>query len=270
MAYIVSIAGSDSSGGSGNQADVSCIDALGHHALSVITAITAQDVHGVQHVAYSDEDTIRAQLTSVLSSFKLGAVKSGMLPAKAGIQLLASTLGAQPKPLPYVLDPVMLASSGVRLVQDESVQVMIQQLFPLATVVTPNISEAENLTGRNITTMEEMIAAGKDILKLGCRAVLIKGGHSKCDPGVDLFLDSRDSRGADVPYYIHGRFIADRSPRGTGCAYASAIACGLASHLKLYDAILEAKRYITLAIANAYRVRSNFWLLNHRVAANQE
>ena len=267
MAYIVSIAGSDSSGGAGNQADVSCIDALGHHALSVITAITAQDVRGVQHVAYSDEATLRAQLNAVFSSFNLGAVKSGMLPTKASIEALATTLQAHSKPLPYVLDPVMLTSSGARLSQDEAVQEMIHKLFPLATVVTPNISEAESLTGRTINTIEETITAGRDMLELGCRAVLIKGGHAKSNPGVDTLLDAH---GAEIPHYIHGRYIANRSPRGTGCAYASAIACGLASNLSLYEAILIAKRHISLAIANAYQVKGDFWLLNHRAAANEE
>ena len=266
MAFIVSIAGSDSSGGAGNQADVSCIEALGHHALSVITAITAQDKHGVQHITHSDETTVQAQLDAVFSTFKIGATKSGMLPNAVSIQALATALQDQSTPLPYVLDPVICASSGELLVQEESIQAMVQQLFPLATVVTPNISEAERLTGRNITTLEEIIAAGSEILKLGCRAVLITCGHAEIEPGMDVFLDSRKK---GVPYYIHGRFIADRSPRGTGCTYASAIACGLASHLTLYDAIQNAKRFITLAIANAYRVESDYWLLNPQVAASE-
>ncbi len=266
MAFIVSIAGSDSSGGAGNQADVLCIEALGHHALSVITAVTAQDTRGVQHIAHTDETTVRSQLDAVFSTFKVGAVKSGMLPNAVSIQSLAKILQDQSNPHPYVLDPVLFASSGELLVQEESMQVMVQELFPLATVVTPNISEAERLTGRNINTLEEIIAAGSEILKLGCRAVLITCGHAESDPGVDVFLDSHSK---DVPYYIHGRYIEDRSPRGTGCTYASAIACGLASHLTLYDAIQNAKRYITLAIANAYRVESDYWLLNHQVAASE-
>lgn len=266
MAFIVSIAGSDSSGGAGNQADVSCIEALGHHALSVITAITAQDIRGVQHIAHTDETTVQAQFDAVFSSFKVDAVKSGMLPNEASIQALAKTLKNQSKPLPYVLDPVMCASSGEPLVREESIQTMVQQLFPLTTVVTPNISEAERLTGRKIETLEEIVSAGNEILKLGCQAVLITCGHAENDPGLDVFLDSHSK---DVPYYIHGRYSADRSPRGTGCTYASAIACGLASHLTLYDAIQSAKRFITLAIANAYRVESDFWLLNHQVAASE-
>ena len=267
MAYIVSIAGSDSSGGAGNQADVSCINVLGHHALSVITAITAQDVRGVQHVTHSGQATMRAQLNAVFSSFKLGAVKSGMLPTKASIDVLATTLQARSKPLPYVLDPVMFASSSERLIQDKAMQEMIHKLFPLATVVTPNISEAECLTGRSINTIEETIAAGRDLLELGCRAVLIKGGHAKINPGVDILLDST---GGQIPHYIHGEYIANRSPRGTGCAYASAIACGLASSLTLYEAILEAKCYISLAIANGYQVNGDFWLLNHRAGASEK
>ena len=178
MAFIVSIAGSDSSGGAGNQADVLCIKALGHHALSVITAVTAQDTRGVQHIAHSDETTVRSQLDAVFSTFKVGAVKSGMLPNAVSIQSLAKILQDQSKPHPYVLDPVLCASSGELLVQEESMQVMVQELFPLATVVTPNISEAERLTGRNINTIEEIIAAGSEILKLGCRAVLITCGHA--------------------------------------------------------------------------------------------
>lgn len=266
MAFIVSIAGSDSSGGAGNQADVSCIEALGHHSLSVITAITAQNTQEVKQVTYIDATTIQAQLKTVFTSFPLGAVKSGMLPNAAGIQCLAETLKAHPQPLPYVLDPVMRASSGARLIHEESVKVMVQQLFPLATVVTPNISEVEHLTGRTLNSFEETISAGKDILELGCRAVLIKGGHALKDPGVDVFLDSHDT---DVSPYIQGKFIPDRSPRGTGCTYASAISCGLASHLSLHEAIRKAKRYITLAIANAHFVDSDCWLLNHRDAANE-
>lgn len=266
MAFIVSIAGSDSSGGAGNQADVSCIEALGHHALSVITAITAQDMRGVKHVTLSDAATIRAQLKTVFSSFQLSAVKSGMLPNAASIQTLAETLQAYSQPLPYVLDPVMMASSGARLVHEESVNLMVQQLFPLATVVTPNIAEAEYLTGRTLNTIEETISAGKDILELGSRAVLITGGHALNDPGVDVFLDSHDP---DVSPYIRGKFIPARSPRGTGCTYASAISCGLASCPSLHDAILKAKRFITRAIENAHHVESDCWLLNHQEAASE-
>ncbi|MYD46310.1 MAG: bifunctional hydroxymethylpyrimidine kinase/phosphomethylpyrimidine kinase [Gammaproteobacteria bacterium] len=266
MAFIASIAGSDSSGGAGIQADVSCIEALGHHALSVITAITAQDKHGVQHIKNSDETTVQAQLNAVFSSFDVGAVKSGMLPNAVNIQALARTLQDQSKPLSYVLDPVICASSGELLVQEESIQAMAQQLFPLATVVTPNISETECITGRTINTLEETISAAHEILSLGCQAVLITGGHAETDPGVDVFLDSRSK---DTPAYIQDRFIADRSPRGTGCTYASAIACGLASQSTLYDAIQKAKRYITLAIANATPVESKVWFLNHQVAASE-
>lgn len=266
MAFIVSIAGSDSSGGAGNQADVSCIEAMGHHALSVLTAITAQGMRGVQHIAHNDTTTVQAQLNAVFSSFKVNAVKSGMLPNEASIQALAKTMRGQSKPLPYVLDPVMCASSGEPLIQEESIQTMVQQLFPLATVVTPNISEAERLTGRKIETLEEIVSAGNEILNLGCQAVLITCGHAENDPGMDVFLDSRER---SVPYHIQGRYIADRSPRGTGCTYASAIACGLASHLTLYDAIQKAKRYITMAIANAYQAELDVWFLNHQRAASE-
>lgn len=267
MAFIVSIAGSDSSGGAGIQADLSCIEALGHRCLSVITAITAQDVYGVQHVAQSDASAVNAQLSAIFSSFKVGAVKSGMLPNEASIQALAASLQEQTNALPYVLDPVMSASSGESLVREDTMQSIVENLFPLATVVTPNISEAEKLTGRSITSLEEIISAGNEILKLGCRAVLITRGHAVSDPGMDVLLDSR---GNDAPHYIQGRYIADRSPRGTGCTYASAIACGLAARMSLYDAICKAKRYISSAIANAYRVDSDFWLLNHQVAASEE
>lgn len=266
MAYVASIAGTDSSGGAGNQADVACIQALGHHTLSVITAVTTQDTEGVKHVAFSDNGTLKAQLNAVFGSYELDAIKSGMLPKDAGIQLIATTLQAQTHHLPYVLDPVMRASSGKSLLDKDSQHAMVKYLFPLATVVTPNIPEAEILTGRNITTMDETVAAARDILELGCNAVLIKGGHSRNEPGVDVLLDSRD---VDVPQSVHCRYIEDRSPRGTGCSYASAIACGLASQLSLYEAILNAKKYITLAIENSYRVKSDFWLLNHQVAADE-
>lgn len=267
MAFIVSIAGSDSSGGAGNQADVSCVEALGHHTLSVITAITAQGLRGVEHIAFCDEQTVQAQIKSIFSSFNLGAVKSGVLPNTVGILTLAHALKTSLKPLPYVLDPVMRASSGARLMHEDSVQAMVHQLIPLASVVTPNIFEAETLTGRTITTIDEMIAAGQDLLEFGCRAVLVKGGHASNDPGVDILLDSRD---VAAPHFIRDQYIAGRSPRGTGCTYASAIACGLATHLSLYDAILQAKRFITKAIANAHRLESDVWLLNHRVATSLE
>lgn len=267
MAFIVSIAGSDSSGGAGVQADLSCIQALGHHALSVVTAITAQDVHGVQHVAHSDVSAIKAQLSAVFSSFKVGAVKSGMLPNEASIQALATLLQEQINDVPYVLDPIISASSEEILVQEDTMQLIVAHLFPLATVVTPNISEAEKLTGRNITTLEEIVSAGNEILKLGCRAVLITGGHAENDPAVDVLLDTRG--GDDGPKYIRGTYIADRSPRGTGCTFASAIACELASHMSLYDAICKAKRYISSAIANAYRFDSDCWFLNHQAAVKE-
>ena len=267
MAFIVSIAGSDSSGGAGIQADLSCIKAMGHHALSVITAITAQDVDGVQHVSHSDVSTINTQLSAGFSSFKVGAVKSGLIPNAASIQALAKTLKNQTVPLPYVLDPVICASSGEQLVQEDTMQLIVDHLFPLATVVTPNISEAEKLTGRNITTLEEIVAAGKEIMNLGCHAVLVTGGHSACNPAVDVFLDSRDEDSA--PKYLRDTYVADRSPRGTGCTFASAIACGLATQMSLFDAIRQAKRFITAAIAGAELIESDLWLLNHYAGASE-
>ena len=266
MAFIVSIAGSDSSCGAGIQADILCINALGHHALSVVTAVTAQDQNGVNHIAYSDEATLQTQLKSAFSAFKVCVIKSGMLPTHVCVRTLATILQAQTNKYPFILDPVMCASNNSRLIQQDAGHAMVQHLFPLATLVTPNISEAEILTDRSINSLEDIVAAGKQILTLGCSAVLIKGGHTRQNPGMDVLLNSHKP---NLPHYIRGEYFADRSPRGTGCTYASAIAGGLASDLSLYEAILNAKRYITSAIKNAYQIEPNYWLLNHRVAASE-
>lgn len=241
----LTIAGSDSSGGAGIQADLKTFSALGVYGASAITAITAQNTTGVTAVHAVPADIVAAQITAVLSDLNVGAVKIGML-FSAGIAAVVSQALARYPAIPVVLDPVMVATSGDRLIEDEAVATIVGTLFPRAGCITPNLAEAAFLTGLPIAPDEAaMKKQGEALLDMGARAVLIKGGHGTAAESVDLLITPQG-----VVRFSRPR-IETRNTHGTGCTLSSAMAAYLALGLTLQDAILQAKTYLTGAITAA-------------------
>src|SRR5262245_8686434 len=238
---VLTIAGSDSSAGAGIQADLKAISANGGYGASVITAVTAQNTRGVTAAAELDLDLIRAQADAVFGDLRVGAVKSGMLASTAVIETVGKILRDHRPPY-YVLDPVMISKTGFALLRSEAVAALEETLLPLATLVTPNVHEAEALTGRPVRTLADAEAAGRRLLAGGAQAVLVKGGHLEERPATDLLVTREGVRA------FAGEHILARHTHGTGCTYSAAIATQLALGRPLEDAIARAKAYITEAI----------------------
>jgi len=252
----LTIAGSDSGAGAGIQADLKTFAAVGVYGVTVITAITAQNTVGVRAVQEIDLDVIGAQLDAVAEDFSIGALKTGMLSSAAIIEIVAA--GIQRHRLgPLVVDPVMIAKSGDRLLREDAVDALRRRLLPLAHVVTPNIPEAEVLAGRPIRTRDDRLAAAHAIMELGAQAVVIKGGHSQDDPIVDLLVDSQG-----VHEYRAARIVTT-STHGTGCTFSAAITAGLAIGLDLPRAVAEARDYLSRALASAPGLGHGHGPLNH-------
>jgi hydroxymethylpyrimidine/phosphomethylpyrimidine kinase len=244
-AIVVSIAGSDSSGGAGIQADLKTFAALGVYGATVITALTAQNTRGVSAIHDVPAEFIAAQIDAVFSDLAVDAVKIGMLSQVAAIEAVAEGLKRH-KAKNIVLDPVMVATSGDRLLAPSAIDALRNELIPRALVVTPNLAEAAALTGATLARNEaEMEVQAREILTLGARTVLIKGGHGEGATSVDLLIGQ-----GDVVRFSAER-IATRNTHGTGCTLSSAIAAGLAKGLDLVTAALEAKVYVTAAIIGA-------------------
>ena len=239
----VTIAGSDSSGGAGIQADLKTFSALGVYGASVITALTAQNTLGVTGIHDVPPDFVAAQMDAVFSDLNVGAVKIGMLSQPNVIQAVAGGLRRH-KQDNVVLDPVMVAASGDRLLAPEAIAILREMLIPRALVLTPNLPEAAALLQAPLAQTEnEMQQQGEKLLALGARAVLIKGGHGKGAESVDLLI----MRNA-VTRLAAAR-IDTANTHGTGCTLSSAIAVGLAKGLDLAEAVRQAKAYVTAAIA---------------------
>ncbi len=239
---VLSIAGSDSGGGAGIQADLKTFAALGCYGMTAITALTAQNTRGVSGIHGVPPEMLKAQLSAVLDDIGVDAVKIGMLHAPDIVRTVAWAMKHyQVKRV--VLDPVMVATSGDRLIAPETVQVLVDELFPLATVVTPNLDEAALLLGRPINGAHELEGAARDLLALGAPAVLLKGGHLPGDDVTDLLLT-----GAGAPQRLSSRRIASRNTHGTGCTLSSAIAAHLALGEPLARAVALARGYILKAI----------------------
>jgi hydroxymethylpyrimidine/phosphomethylpyrimidine kinase len=244
----LSIAGSDSGGGAGVQADLKTFAAYGVHGLSVITALTAQNTRGVTAIHVPDPQFLRAQLTAVFSDFRISAVKLGMLAERSVIEVVADVL-ARERPAHVVLDPVMVATSGARLLAEDARDALKSQLLPLATLITPNLPEAELLLGRTLRDHAEAEAALPELLALCAGrtgAVLLKGGHARDDgPVLDLFAqgnERRQFRHARLPLVAHG----------TGCTLSAAIASNLAQGCDLPRACEEASDFVHGALQHAY------------------
>ncbi len=239
---VLTIAGSDSGGGAGIQADLKTFAALGCFGMSAITALTAQNTLGVQDIHSVPAEFLKAQLRSVLDDIGVDAVKIGMLHAPAIVEVVAWAIDHY-QLRNVVLDPVMVATSGDRLIADETVAVLVRELFARAQVVTPNLDEASLLLGRSIVAEHELEAAARDLLAMGARAVLLKGGHLAGDEVVDWLL-SVDA----APLRLAAPRIASRNVHGTGCTLSSAIAACLALGMPLVEAVRMARQYILGAI----------------------
>jgi hydroxymethylpyrimidine/phosphomethylpyrimidine kinase len=241
----VTIAGSDSSGGAGIQADLKTFSALGVYGASVITALTAQNTKGVAAIHDVPAEFIAAQIDAVFSDLKVGAVKIGMLSNAPAIEAVAAGLERH-RVQNIVLDPVMIASSGDRLLRSDAIEALRKRLIPMALVITPNLPEAAALLDRPVAE-DEMAMRGQAerLLLAGARTVLIKGGHGKGPDSVDLLVDSNTVARLRAPRF------PTRNTHGTGCTLSSAIAAGLAKGLALAEAVREAKDYVTHAIAAA-------------------
>ena len=252
-AIAVTIAGSDSSGGAGIQADLKTFAALGVYGASAITALTAQNTRGVNAIYDVPADFIAAQIDAIFSDLAVDAVKIGMLSRTATIETVAAGL-TRHHAKNIVLDPVMVASSGDALLVREAIDALRTLLIPRALVVTPNLPEAAALTGASLARNErEMATQAREILALGPRAVLIKGGHATNfgdgDESVDLLI------GEGEVVRLSAKRIATKNTHGTGCTLSSAIAAGLAQGRDLISAVQQAKAYVTAAIAAADQLK---------------
>ena len=255
MRCILTIAGSDSGGGAGIQADLKTFAAFGLFGTSAITAVTAQNTLGVTAIHELPAAVVAAQIDAVATDLRPQAVKVGMLAGAAIVDVVAAALRRH-QLQNIVIDPVMVAKSGDRLLRPEAVAALIRLLLPLATVLTPNLPEAEVLLGRPVRSLADQEAAARDIAALGPQAVVVKGGHSADEPVDVLFA------GGETRRYAAAR-IATRSTHGTGCTFSSAIAANLALGLPLPEAVGAAKRYLTGAIMNAPGLGSGHGPVNH-------
>ncbi len=242
----LTIAGSDSGGGAGIQADLKTFAALGVHGTSAVTAVTAQNTLGVSDYVELPLDIIRAQIDDVVGDLSPAAVKTGMLSSSEIIETVATAieeLGLDS----LVVDPVMVAKGGERLLRPEAVRTLVERLIPLASVITPNLPEAEVLLGRPIRSRPEREQAARDLVALGCAAAVVKGGHAD-GAASDAFFDGQNL------VWLESERVATENTHGSGCAFSAAIAAGLARGLDTLQAVEEAKVFITGAIQSSLEV----------------
>ncbi|MDA8141294.1 MAG: bifunctional hydroxymethylpyrimidine kinase/phosphomethylpyrimidine kinase [Desulfobacteraceae bacterium] len=243
----LTIAGSDSSGGAGIQADLKTFQALGVFGMSAITAVTVQNTQKVFAVHEVPSQIVHDQIRCLFDDIPIDAVKIGMVSSVPLIEAIAAALANVSRP-PVVLDPVMVSKSGYALLNADARQALTAKLFPLAEVVTPNILEAETLIGSKISTEEEMRVAARKILSLGARKVVVKGGHLSGAPATDILFDGATFQALTAPR------IATTNTHGTGCTFSSAIAAHLALGFPFFEAVQKAKTYVTGAIAHALSI----------------
>jgi hydroxymethylpyrimidine/phosphomethylpyrimidine kinase len=253
----LTVAGSDSGGGAGIQADLKTFAALGCYGASVITALTAQNTRGVTEVHGPPPSFVAAQIDAVLSDIGADAVKTGMLFSAEIVAVVAERLAAHGVAR-LVVDPVMVAASGARLLADDAVEAVRARLLPLALVATPNLPEAEALVGGPVGTEEERLEAARRVQALGPRWVVLKGGHGEGPESVDLLVGP----GGEV-HRLTARRIDTRHTHGTGCSFASALCAGLACGLEVPEAAAAAKTWLTEAIRRAYPIGAGFGPVHH-------
>jgi hydroxymethylpyrimidine/phosphomethylpyrimidine kinase len=240
---VLTIAGSDSGGGAGIQADLKTFAALGCYGMSAITALTAQNTQGVQGIHAVPPEFLKAQIQSVVEDIGVDAVKIGMLHEPAIVDVVAWAIDHY-QLRNVVFDPVMVATSGDRLIADATVEVLVRELFPRARIITPNLDEAALLLGHPIAQADALADSASQLLAMGAPAVLLKGGHLPGDQVTDVLLE----RGGTAVHLSSPR-IASRNVHGTGCTLSSAIAAHLGLGLALADAVKQARAYILQAIA---------------------
>jgi hydroxymethylpyrimidine/phosphomethylpyrimidine kinase len=254
---ILIIAGSDSGGGAGIQADIKTATTFGCDAMTALTAVTAQNTLGVQAIHLLPATLVRQQIESCLSDIGADAIKIGMLGSVETVAVVAEALLRHAAGIPVVLDPVMVAKGGASLAASETVEALKALLIPLATLITPNLPEAEVLSGMKVSPGRAAATAADAIRGLGAKAVLIKGGHGAGENVIDILVD-----GAEITVFASPR-LETRHTHGTGCTLSTAIACGLAEGLSLPDAVERARDFVHEAIRSAPRLGSGHGPLNH-------
>jgi len=256
MPSVLIIAGSDSIAGAGIQADLKTCAALGVYGMTAITALTAQNTMGVTAIHEAPPAFVAAQIDAVVTDIRPNAVKTGMLANAAIIEVVAAKIREHSLPL-LVVDPVMVAKSGDRLLREDAVRALREQLLPLADVVTPNIPEAEDILGRRLQTDAETREAAREIQSGGARNVVIKGGHREGNTAVDILYDGRQFHEFSAPR------VETESTHGTGCTFASAIAAFLARQETVPEAVGHAKEYLTEALRRAEPIGHGHGPVNH-------
>jgi len=256
LARILIVAGSDSGGGAGIQADIKTATALGAYAMTAITAVTVQDTTGVHSFHAVPPKTVGDQIRVVLADIGADVVKTGMLVNARTVEAVAEAL-APHKHVPVVVDTVMIAKGGADLVDGAGVEAMKSLLLPLAALITPNAPEAAKLTGLRIETADDLIRAAETLRGKGAGAALVKGGHLSGDIITDVLVDM------EVTHIFRTRRIGSAPMHGTGCTLATAIATGIAQGLSLQDAVSRARTYVQHAIASGLPFGHGVGLLNH-------
>ena len=251
------IAGSDSSGGAGIQADIKTADAFGVYAMTAVTAVTAQTTKGVTAIHPVPAKIVAAQIEACLSDIGADAIKIGMLGSAAIVKAVAAAIARPAKKIPVVLDPVMASTSGRRFLSAAAKVALKRDLLPLTTLVTPNIPETRTLVGMRGTSSDAAVAAGKKLMALGARATLIKGGHATRATVDDVLVWEK---GVEILAFPR---LKTKHTHGTGCTYASAIACGLAEGLSIPLAVGRAREYVQAAIETAPGLGRGHGPLNH-------
>ena len=259
LARIMTIAGSDSGGGAGIQGDIKTISSLGCYATSAITAVTAQNTKGVTNILNMPLNIIEEQIIAILNDIGTDAIKIGMLSNEKIILCVTKILSKLKNKVPIVLDPVMVAKGGHKLLDTGAEKALVNQLLPLCTIITPNIPEAEVITGSKISNVNDLKIVGENILKMGIDNVLMKGGHLEDSTLVDILV-SID--GIDC---FKSKKIITKNSHGTGCTLSSAIACGLGKKLTLKKAVSKAHKYVNKAILYAPDIGEGNGPLNHLV-----
>ena len=254
---VLIVAGSDSGGGAGIQADIKTVTALGGYAATAITALTAQDTNDVHAIHEVPVDFLRRQMTVVLDDIGADCIKTGMLHREAVIEAVAAVLSSRAAGVPLVVDPVMYAKGGAQLLDPATGRTLKARLLAHATIVTPNIPEAAHLADMKIASVEQMVAAGRALAAAGPNAVLVKGGHLAGPTVADVLVT-----GDQVEVFESPR-IETRHTHGTGCTLASAIATGIAQGMALPAAVRRARRYVLEAIQGAPGLGSGHGPLNH-------
>jgi hydroxymethylpyrimidine/phosphomethylpyrimidine kinase len=261
LARILVIAGSDSSGGAGIQADIKTATALGAYAMTAITAVTAQDTTRVHSIHRVPAAIVREQIVWSLEDIGADAIKVGMLGCAEVAEIVADTLKDKAQGIPVVVDPVMNSSSGTALLEEKGLTILKSRFLPLATLVTPNVLEIEALTDVLVRTSDDAIEGAKRLYAAGASSVLIKGGHWKQECGVvrDILFEA----GSLKPQIFESPRIDTRHTHGTGCTLAAAITVGLGQHLSLHDAVARAHRFVHEAIRTAPGFGAGNGPLNH-------